>query len=409
MIGFESIFFNYAVIAILIVYVWAMLPIVRRSFHHNSKYKWNDLLSVLLIIMICFLFVVFYLIPYPWSFFFVFFTGFWTLLTFIADKILRSRLTKNPSKFVSAETKELKRMLLHGATVIYFISALFAPLFCLLVYSIPPTLIKSEEYIDQIHHLLFSVDPYLFSIQFLIFILMGSFIIQANLEIIRLNWPNTNFVLKKTLIETMRESETGSFVSHLQFIPSLTLGTILLLFFAPSITIAVNAIFAMAMISIFGDMSAALIGTRFGKHKWPFLPQKSIEGTIGGFLVSFLSASLFIGVIMGLIGALIFVLIDIFLGNKITDNFLNPILITGTFIFFVQIPDIVYLFIEIPLIGINLLPKLIYYYESTNDLIGSVLFLIIIMFIIIIVSLLILFKYRKEEIIFLFTGKKGKK
>ena len=410
--GFETIFFNYCVISILVVYVFAMLPIVRRSFKENAKNRWNDLISVLIIITLCiFLTIPFnenYLIPYPWSFFIVIFTGFWTLVTFIADFFIKPSVDEETKEEISYKSKELKRMLLHGGVSVFIIAVLFAPLFSLLVYSVPPTLMITEEYIYNIIYLLFTIDPLLFMLQFFIFLMIGSFIIQVNLEIIRLNWPDKNFILKKTLMESKRKSELNSFVTHLHLIPSLCLGAILFLLFSPSIHIAAYGFIAMALIAIFGDMFAALIGTNFGKHKWSFLPDKSIEGTIAGFLAGFIFATLFIGVIGGLIGGLILVIIDIIFPKftTITDNFLNPILIIVAFLFLFQIPNVVQPLLSIPLIGLNILTEPIYTYESTTAFIGSAYFLVLIMMIIVAIGLIIAFKYRKEEIIFLFTGRK---
>jgi len=309
---------------------------------------------------------------------------------------------------VSYKSRELKRMLLHGGVSIYIVAVLFAPLFCLLVYSVPPTMMTTEEYIYNIIYLLFTVDPLLFMMQFFIFLMVGSFVIQVNLELIRLNWPEKNFVLKKTLMESKRKSELNSFVTHLHLIPSLCLSAILFLLLAPTIFIAAHAFIAMALIAIFGDMFAALIGTNFGKHKWSFLPDKSIEGTVAGFLAGFISATLFFGVIAGLIGGLILIVIDVIFPkfSTITDNFLNPILITIAFLFLIQIPNIVQPIIIIPLIGQNILTEPIYNYQSTTEFIGSAYFLVLIIVIIIFLGLIIAFKYRKKDIIYLFTGKK---
>ncbi|MHA1272104.1 MAG: hypothetical protein ACTSQP_01645 [Promethearchaeota archaeon] len=87
------------------------------------------------------------------------------------------------------------------------------------------------------------------------------------------------------------------------------------------------------MIAAFGDAAAAIIGRRFGKHKFQTFIQreelKSYEGLIAGFIVSYISAFFFVGPIFAILGALTFSILD-YLNPKIADNILNPILCTIT-------------------------------------------------------------------------------
>ncbi|MHA1292976.1 MAG: hypothetical protein ACTSQJ_09940 [Promethearchaeota archaeon] len=85
------------------------------------------------------------------------------------------------------------------------------------------------------------------------------------------------------------------------------------------------------MIAAFGDAAAAIIGRKYGKHKFNTFfqkdEQKSYEGTIAGFTVSFLVAVIFVGPFIAILGALTFSIID-YLNPKIADNVLNPIFCT---------------------------------------------------------------------------------
>ena len=96
-------------------------------------------------------------------------------------------------------------------------------------------------------------------------------------------------------------------------------------FFSPIVAIA------GMMIAAFGDAAAALIGRKYGKHKFDTVFQKderkSYEGLLAGFIVSWVVAFIFVGPIIAIIGALIFSIID-YLNPKIADNVLNPILCT---------------------------------------------------------------------------------
>jgi dolichol kinase len=94
----------------------------------------------------------------------------------------------------------------------------------------------------------------------------------------------------------------------------------------------------MALISICacGDTAAAIVGTKYGRHKFlRYNREKSVEGCIAGFIVSFILGTLFAGPFMGIIGASIFIAVD-FITPKpihITDNILNPLIIGSVFVF----------------------------------------------------------------------------
>lgn len=86
------------------------------------------------------------------------------------------------------------------------------------------------------------------------------------------------------------------------------------------------------LIAAFGDAAAAIIGRKYGAHKFNTIlqtdEQKSWEGLIAGFLTSFLCAILLVfNPLVAIIGSLVFIIID-YLNPKIADNVLNPILCT---------------------------------------------------------------------------------
>ena len=64
--------------------------------------------------------------------------------------------------------------------------------------------------------------------------------------------------------------------------------SILALLFSTEPTIIAAGIFPMA----FGDATAALIGERYGRHRFNIFSKKSVEGSSAMFLISFLSISI---------------------------------------------------------------------------------------------------------------------
>ncbi|MHA1293223.1 MAG: hypothetical protein ACTSQJ_11215, partial [Promethearchaeota archaeon] len=323
----------------------------------------------------------------------------------IPQKLSKKEFPNNETYF----RRELKRKVLHALASGYFIAFLFAYLLQLLVFSVYPSLfLKTDEYYISTYNLAFKIDPMISALSFLIFIFLGSFIIQINSELIRLNWPNANFPLKKTIATIKRESELRCFASHMHMIPSFCLGAILLIYFSHDYYITVYAIFGMIFISIFGDMSAALIGKKYGRHKWSFLEEKSIEGTLIGFIVSFSVGFLFLGFLGALIGSLIFIFTDIICPKitTISDNLLNPILISIAFVFLIQIPNVLHPILEIQLIGIGLISKPPLKYDIATGFWGTFLSVVLVIAIIILIGLCLALKYKKEEIKFLFTGKR---
>ncbi|TFF86025.1 MAG: hypothetical protein EU551_02810 [Promethearchaeota archaeon] len=155
----------------------------------------------------------------------------------------------------------------------------------------------------------------------LAFFIISSGIIVMN-EAARLI-PKIYFPFAKAASFFLREKERDNFASYLYFSIGMVFSSLILT------TLPILAILATLS---FGDSSYALIGKRFGKHKIPFNKIKSIEGSIGGFLVTFICTLPLVGILFGLIAAIIFTLIDIVTPRiPMCDNIMGPVLITIAF------------------------------------------------------------------------------
>ncbi len=409
-IGIESIFFNYSIVITQVIILFAMIPITRRSFQQDYEYKWNNL-SILFILSIITVFFIFpvnnsFIISYPWSFYCFFWNGFWIFLLFIVNVITKKKKIIQPD-YQDIEKKEMKRKILHGLTIIYAIGFLFWPLLDLITYVIPPSLLASQEYITNINENLFLQDPYSISMVIMIFVFTESFFVQITIEILRINWPNANFLLRKTLIDTSIEKEEHSFATHIHFIPNICLGAILFYLFAPTPTIAANAFISVMCVAIFGDMMAAIVGIKLGKHKWRFFPEKSIEGTLAGIITTIFVVIPFLGPIAAIIGSIIFFLTDLVFPKigYLTDNMLNPLLVSIAFVILIQIPGAVIPLVSVPLFGVGIVNEDLINHQPTSTFIGSFGWFFLISIIIIIIMLILLFKTKKEKLKFLFLGK----
>ncbi|MHA1271338.1 MAG: hypothetical protein ACTSPY_16210 [Candidatus Helarchaeota archaeon] len=156
------------------------------------------------------------------------------------------------------------------------------------------------------------------SVFLLSFFLVSSIIIVMNEGARLTGW--FNFPLSKAASLFLREKEVNTFASYLFFVIGMTFSSLILSTF-PILSI-------LATLS-FGDSSYALIGKRFGRHKIPFNKIKSIEGSIGGFIITFIATTLFVGYIYGLLATIIFTVIDVITPRiPMCDNIMGPIFIT---------------------------------------------------------------------------------
>ena len=95
---------------------------------------------------------------------------------------------------------------------------------------------------------------------------------------------------------------------------------LVLLLFGSNINIAAAAIMILAL----GDSFATLVGRRFGRHKIFYSREKSVEGSIGGFVPAFLGALIFVSPQVALVGALAGMAVES-LPAKIDDNTIIPL------------------------------------------------------------------------------------
>lgn len=87
-------------------------------------------------------------------------------------------------------------------------------------------------------------------------------------------------------------------------------------------------------VTTIGDLLASQFGMRWGKRRFSFNPKKTRLGTLAGCTGSFFICLLFLGPIYALAATTIFFITDILTDTpvKLSDNLLNPVLITFTFI-----------------------------------------------------------------------------
>lgn len=149
----------------------------------------------------------------------------------------------------------------------------------------------------------------------ILWVLMGFLITVLFLDYLRLEQG-----LKIPIFHTMyREKEAGRMGGHIYF----SLGAIAAItLFSKEIT------YAAILMTTFGDMSAALVGKSYGKHKAfrkIFRNEKTLEGSYAEFCVNLFIGAIFIGnPIVAFVMAFLATLTETAV-NKIDDNLVVPI------------------------------------------------------------------------------------
>ncbi|MHA1729094.1 MAG: hypothetical protein ACTSWY_10220 [Promethearchaeota archaeon] len=189
---------------------------------------------------------------------------------------------------------------------------------------------ESESTTAELYYLDFLINPsVIIEFGFVHLLLIIGYIISTYIfvmfEVIRhskfIYFPTTPWFTR-----FLRKDELKSVASYCFFFLSTQFTAFLL---PPVLSIAIIGV------SSIGDSLSSQIGLRFGKKiKISVNPLKSWIGAIAGATGSFLIGILFLGPIYGLVVAITFLLVDIFTEKpiKISDNLLNPVLMTVVFI-----------------------------------------------------------------------------
>ncbi len=344
----------------LIIYAIIFLPIVRRSFKIKTKARYNSLLAIILLIFLAIVLSLpfsdtIYYLYMPMNWYFIVVVGAVALaFTLVAGL---SKRTTHEKEFVQEITEgldetlnrslldtykftpkqEFYRKIFHLMAILYIATWVVQPIIFWgvqnLYTQIPNTVMAENFYNAQ----------YLFedtNVEILLlngnithfFMLLCIFVGNANIEIMRIRFDEYNCLLKKTLQKTRRPTELNDLSASLLLLLGLAFSAIILTYGSENRIEGVYAQMGVICISVFSDMFAALIGRKWGNHKWKIVPGKSFEGSIAGFIIGFITAMIFVGPLLALIGSLIFVFTDIVLDKiKICDNALNPILISIVF------------------------------------------------------------------------------
>ncbi len=163
--------------------------------------------------------------------------------------------------------------------------------------------------------------------------LLSLLYILAPTELLRLRYPELSYPFKELILPRLRERERGLFGAHYYIIAALPLVALWLTRSPERLQVGIYAVMALIAVTVFADAASALIGIRFGKHKWFHHPGKSYEGTVGGAVVAGLVALPFVGLPMALAAAAVFALVDAIgpVPIAISDNILNPIALAIAF------------------------------------------------------------------------------
>ena len=147
-------------------------------------------------------------------------------------------------------------------------------------------------------------------------IFYGTIVVMLTIETTRLS-HHVHFPFHQSIQRTLRQEELNTFATYTH----MGVG-----FFFLSIFVPPNAFLASFSLFAIGDMMASFIGIRFGKHRYSWC-DKSVEGTLAGFLSSFLISALFVGWSWGFALGVLFVILDLITPSilKASDNLLIPV------------------------------------------------------------------------------------
>lgn len=355
-IGTESVFFSLALSAILILHASLFIPVLRRSFKLNTVNRWNTLLLIVLAYTIAiwialpFSATIFYLYM-PLNYYACVVAGTLPLIFFIIAKFKKKTADEEAynqklgdgldlSKDKSLQDthnftpgQEMKRKMFHLLAILYVATWILEPLVFYgvgyLYQGISNTPSPENFYNSALLFNDSDVEQILLNglaVQF--FMIICIFIGNMDIELMRLRFNQYSFPMKKLLQVTRRPTEILDTSASMLLLVGLGVSSLILTYTSNNRIAGVYAQMGVICIAVFSDMFAALIGRKWGKHKWRFVKGKSVEGTIAGLSVGFFTAVFFVGPILALIGVGIFTLTDLALDKiKLSDNALNPIFI----------------------------------------------------------------------------------
>ncbi|MFX1259421.1 MAG: phosphatidate cytidylyltransferase, partial [Promethearchaeota archaeon] len=318
-IGIESWFFSLMISVILVIYAIIFFPIVKKSFKMKSKNRWNSLLVIVLLIFLALIIslpfsATTYYLFMPMSYFALVCAGALMIFFFIFaiirkqnpdEKIYNQNLTKHIDENLEKSIldtynftpkNEMQRKLIHLCSILFLATWILQPLVfygVIFLYSGIANTPTFENYYN-VHYLLEFEDVELMLcngliIQFFLFLCI--FWYNANADIMRLRFNKYDFLLKRTFQVTRRPTEINDISASILLLLSLATAAIILTYNSADRIAGIYAQMAVICISVLSDMFAALIGRKWGKHKWPIVKGKSFEGSIAGFLIGFFTGA----------------------------------------------------------------------------------------------------------------------
>ncbi|HMF32973.1 MAG TPA: hypothetical protein VKK79_16235 [Candidatus Lokiarchaeia archaeon] len=360
----ESWIYSSLLAVALGMYVVLMMPIVWRTFKEKHPNRWSNLALVLVLVTIAIL----YILPdsawghyayYPVSYWAIVFMSAWGLITLIGYILLKPSSERESNACLQKGLEcvdkyhidvlnfgysgEVRRKVLHlMALITLFAFSIGHMVFWLInnfSYVSMQAMVSPENYYGVAY--LYTQPPYIQGAIILNLGLFGAFCVQANCEILRLRYSKVNFAFKRTMQKTRRASEARSFGAHISLLPTFLLGGMILTYSPDHIIEGVWATYAVITVSTLADLMAALIGRRYGKHKWHIFEGKSIEGSLAGSITAFFAAVFFVGPILAGVAVVVFNFTDLGLAKvRISDNLTTPLLLAIAFrlLIFLYIP-----------------------------------------------------------------------
>lgn len=162
---------------------------------------------------------------------------------------------------------------------------------------------------------------------FAITCLLGLLYLLVPTELLRLKYPELGYPFKALIVTRLRHRERGLFGAHYYLAAAAPLGVLWLTADPARWDATIPAAAAMLVVTVFADAASALVGTRWGKRKFPHTPKKSWVGAFGGTAVAFVATLPLLGWQGALVSAAVFLAIDLIAPVPVfvSDNLLYPV------------------------------------------------------------------------------------